>query len=619
MKILPRKEAIKDNQDVIFDNGAIKVIFIGCLAIAISLMVMSISSIIITRNTVVENLKQVVLQNLAGSISASIDGRIERAADASILLAGDPTVIKWLRSYEKDQAADTIVREKMLGLVRDLGYDTSFLASALSGGYWSCDNKEMKLLYKLSKEDPADSWFYYTLQLQKPFEININYDRELKDTFVWIDALVGDQQEPIAVTGVGMNLSKVVKELIAADSINRLNNEIFLVDDKEDIYLSKNQDNMQKNLSLFLPEQLKNDILSSDVGADSFESAEYTDGKNELYDIVYKKIKGTKWSIIVQIPRAESLKFLNTIIYNTLVACAFVIIVVIAMFYILSKRIADPYKRALLINQQLEIKIDERTKELNEKNAKLQDSIDYARVIQKTMLPSPEEIEKAFDEYFVIWEPRDTVGGDFYWIKKFNDGVLVVLGDCTGHGVPGSLMTMAANAILNQISDDERHNDPAWILNEMDRLLKLSLRREQGIGIIHDGLDAGVLFISNNSRIVFSGAQIPLWIGNGKEIKEIRGSRDSIGSDRGKKEKRFTNAEVGYFKGITLYMATDGLKDQPGGPDKYPFGKRRIMELLSSVSGKRLSEQKEGISSAYEAYKKDELRRDDVAVIGIKI
>lgn len=606
--------------DILFDNGTLRVILIGCLAIAVSLFIMSLSSILITRNVVVENLKKVVIQHMAGSISAGIDGRIERAVDASLILSSDDNLIKWIESREKDEAAGAIAKGKMLELVRDLGYDTTFVTSALSGNYWSCEDEQgAKLLYQVSEEDENDSWFYYILNLGRRYEININYDKKLKDTFVWIDSLVGEINKPIAVTGVGMNLSKVIKDLAASDLESGLKNEIWLVDDKGDIYLSKNQDYMDKNLSLFLPEELENSILNSDELSRTFFSAEYKDHTGELYDIAYRKIKNTKWNLIIQIPRNESMSFLNRVVYNTLIACVFVIVIVIIMFNTLSRRIADPYKRALLINEELENKISARTKELNEQHAKIMDSIEYAKLIQKTILPTDEELQRIFRQYFIIWEPRDIVGGDFYWIRKFEDGTLVVLGDCTGHGVPGALMTMAVNSILNHIVGGICHNDPALILEEMDKLLKQDLRRDQNEESIHDGLDAGILFIANNSSVLYSGAQIPLWVSNADGVIQIRGDRHSIGSDRINKEKKFTNEKIEYSEGMTLYMATDGLKDQLGGMYKLPFGKSRVLSLLSSINNMSMEEQRKELWAAYTAYTQDEIRRDDVAMIGIRI
>jgi serine phosphatase RsbU (regulator of sigma subunit) len=160
---------------------------------------------------------------------------------------------------------------------------------------------------------------------------------------------------------------------------------------------------------------------------------------------------------------------------------------------------------------------------------------------------------------------------------------------------------------------------PAFILEELDRLLKQDLRRDQDEDAIRDGLDGGVLFIPNNSEILYSGAQIPAWIGDANGVKYIKGSRNSIGSDSVNKEKKFTNIKIEYSQGMTLYMATDGLKDQPGGMKKLPFGKGRVTSLLNTVLGLSLEEQSREIRAAYEAYTRDESRRDDVAMIGIRI
>lgn len=614
-----KKQIDKKSRDVLFDHGTIRVILIGCLAIALSLIIMSLSSIFITRDAVVLNFKKAVIRHMAGSIASSIDARIERAVDVSLLLSSDPMLDRWVRSHEKDQEAGRIAQEKMLELVRDLGYDTSFVTSALTGNYWSCDVTGAKLIYTVSTNDPADAWFFDILKIQKRYEINVNYDKKLKDTFVWIDALVGDVNAPTAVTGVGMNLSRVIKDLLAADGDQGARNEVWLVDDQGDIRLSKDLKSMNRNLSDFVPESLKSSILAADSVSGTFISTEYKGQKGELHDIVYKKIQNTKWSLVVEIPRSESLGFLNSIIYSTLIACLFVILVVVVMFNVLAKRIADPYKRALLINEELERKINERTKELHDKNVKIQDSFDYAKIIQKTILPSADDLKQIFKEHFVIWEPRDTVGGDFYWVRKFDDGVLVILGDCTGHGVPGALMTMAVNAIINHVVDEICHDDPAWILSEMDRLLKQNLRRDQASELIHDGLDAGILYISRNHKILFSGAQIPAWINAGNHITEIRGDRESIGSDRTGKGKVFENTEIGYVPGMTLYMATDGLKDQPGGLHKLPYGKSRLISLLESVGKLPPDEQRKAVLEAYIAYAGEEQRRDDVAMIAFKI
>ncbi len=267
----------------------------------------------------------------------------------------------------------------------------------------------------------------------------------------------------------------------------------------------------------------------------------------------------------------------------------------------------------------LEHKVMERTKELNEKNEKIQDSIEYAKMIQKTILPDDEEISKALQDYFVIWNPRDTVGGDLYWMRKFDDGFTIIVGDCTGHGVPGALMTMAVNAILDRIVDELCHDDPAQILKELDRLLNQTLHKGSGKTDLQDGLDAGVIYVSNQGEILYSGAHISLFIVDCEESTEIKGAPFTIGMDSGKKIKHFVNHSIPMNQGISFYLATDGIKDQVGGKNRLPFGKKGLLAVLKSIQQCPMEEQKKIIWSTYEDYKKDEISRDDVTMFGFRL
>ena len=267
----------------------------------------------------------------------------------------------------------------------------------------------------------------------------------------------------------------------------------------------------------------------------------------------------------------------------------------------------------------LETKVEQRTKELVEKNAKLQDSIEYAKMIQETILPENEEISQIIKDYFVIWDPRDIVGGDFYWMKRFDDGFVIVVGDCTGHGVPGALMTMAVNSMLNHIVNDACHNDPASILQELNFHLNQSLCRSSEENNIQDGLDAGVIFVANDGKILFAGAQISVFVVKEDYTMEIKGSRHTIGCDIIKRTKTFENHDIKYEPGMSFYMATDGIKDQVGGENGLPFGKKRLFAVLKSIQNLTMEEQKNIVLSTYEDYLKGEARRDDITMLGFRI
>ena len=612
------KRLKNNNGGSLFDNNSLKVIVIGCMAIITALLVMSITSILIMNKAVVQKLKTNDLGNLAESIGAVIEGKIDRAVDASLMLANDPIVKSWIENEEKDESEGRLVQYKMEDLVNSFGYDTSFLVSDVTKHYWSFHSDTFELLDTVSIDDPDDRWFFTSIKMGKRYEINIDPNKELGDTFVWINTLMGDVESPIAVTGIGMNLSNVIDELVRDETKSKVENDIWLVDGQGIIYLAKNPKYLEQNIQDYLPPSLLDNIGRPENMGKEFEIAEYS-LKGVKYDIAYKTIKDTKWKLMVQIPRSESMSFLRAVTIYTIISCLIIIILMVTTFYYLSNRIANPYKRALQLNQELEKTVGERTRDLQERNAKIQDSIDYAKMIQQTILPSDSELKKRLKGHFVIFEQRDTVGGDFYWMKSYSDGFLLVVGDCTGHGVPGALMTTAVNAILNRIADELWHDNPAVILKELDRLIKQSFRKDGSRQIISNGLDAGVLYVSNSGRGLFSGANISALISDGDKIREIKGSSDTIDCLSRRKEKRFENHIIEYNENNTFYMATDGFKDQPGGEVKLPFGKSRMLALLEVVKKLEMEEQKALLLSTLKEYEGNETRRDDITMLGFKL
>ena len=197
----------------------------------------------------------------------------------------------------------------------------------------------------------------------------------------------------------------------------------------------------------------------------------------------------------------------------------------------------------------MEKKVAERTKELQEKNIKIQDSIEYAKMIQETILPSDSEMSDALKDYFLISKPRDIVGGDFYWMKTYKDHFLLVVGDCTGHGVPGALMTTSVISMLNHIVDELNNDNPAVILQELDRLVKQSFRGDSANENIEYGLDAGILYVSKEKKILFSGAAASAIISDKNGINEIKSITRTINCKMGTKEMSFENCEIKYNPG----------------------------------------------------------------------
>jgi serine phosphatase RsbU (regulator of sigma subunit) len=282
-------------------------------------------------------------------------------------------------------------------------------------------------------------------------------------------------------------------------------------------------------------------------------------------------------------------------------------------------------------SKDLEVEVAKRTEDLQRTNAQLQksqdriaaanrqimESIQYASRIQSAVLPSPQSLALATADHFLIWEPRDVVGGDFYWFRQIDGGYLTVLGDCTGHGVPGAFMTLIVGGLLEQIVANAPPDDPAKMLSQLHRELQISLGQNQGAAQTDDGLEAGVCFVAGRERrLVFAGAHFSLWCGVDGEAKEIRGNRPGLGFSRFAPDTVFTNVPIELKRGQAFYMTTDGLIDQIGGERRRPFGKRRLAQFVAEHHRRPMSDQASVLGRMFQQHQGNEARRDDVAVLG---
>ncbi|MDF2930112.1 SpoIIE family protein phosphatase [Anaerospora sp.] len=275
-------------------------------------------------------------------------------------------------------------------------------------------------------------------------------------------------------------------------------------------------------------------------------------------------------------------------------------------------------KGEILIRQKAE-------QEVRLQNRFITDSIHYAAVIQRSMLPNSELMAGFASASFVIWKPRDIVGGDFYWIVPRVGGFMAAVIDCTGHGVPGAFMTLAVNQMLKAF-ENKLDLTPADLLTILDEKVRETFYSS---GTNHDhlyaGLDMGLVFVNCGERkIVFSGARLPLFHLRNKKIKEISGSRRSIGYEArnrlGKKAANsFQNREITYKDGDRLYLSTDGFFDQHGENDSNPFGMDNFAQLLLENEALPLEEQKNVLMDSLHAYMGSEKQRDDITVIGFEL
>ncbi len=285
------------------------------------------------------------------------------------------------------------------------------------------------------------------------------------------------------------------------------------------------------------------------------------------------------------------------------------------------------------INTGLEIQVEERTKEIKqqnliieEKNKDITDSINYAKRIQDSIFPSEEEINIFLKDWFVFFQPKDIVSGDFYFVEKIknNNGTEVIgvaVADCTGHGVPGAFMSMLGTNILRQSLNETSVNSPGDALDYLNENLNISLRQNSDRQV-RDGMDIGFAVIDLlNMKLYFAGANNPCWIirksGNAYELNEIKANKQPIGFFEN--AQSFTNHQIDLQKDDCIYLFSDGYSDQFGGELGKKFKRKNLENKLIEIAHLPMKEQKKIIAQTFYQWKGEYSQTDDVCVIGIKV
>ncbi len=270
----------------------------------------------------------------------------------------------------------------------------------------------------------------------------------------------------------------------------------------------------------------------------------------------------------------------------------------------------------------------QREEQIKDLHRKVTDSIKYASLIQHSLIPNNNIFEKYVDDYFVLWKPRDIVGGDIYLLEELrnDDEVLIMLIDCAGHGVPGAFVAMLVKAIERQIVGEILNSNvdvsPAKILTFFNKNMKTILRQNSDNFISNAGsnagFDGGILYYNKKDKIIkYAGAKVPLYLIKNGKLKVIKADRHSIGYKRSKANFEFKDNIIKIDSDIRLYITTDGYLDQSG-EDRLPFGKKRFQELIIESNMESFEEQKIILLDKFLEYKGKNRVNDDVTVIGMK-
>jgi len=283
----------------------------------------------------------------------------------------------------------------------------------------------------------------------------------------------------------------------------------------------------------------------------------------------------------------------------------------------------------LAINRDLEEKVASRTAEVAQRNHELahrnkqiQAGIEYARLIQRSVLPADETMGEILPEHFVLFAPRESVSGDFYWLHRHADGaVMVAVVDCTGHGVPGALMSMIGTVLLDQLVIQEGHAEPAEILTLLHEEVRKALHQDREDGAANDGMDMVLCRLDPDGAVVFAGARNDalMWHAGERRVSRVRGDKRGIGGkQRAKKRGGFTNHALTLGSGDMLYLMTDGLIDQAGADGKR-LGSKRLTAMLDAIAEEPASDQLARLESIREELLRSQSQRDDMTILGIRI
>lgn len=257
--------------------------------------------------------------------------------------------------------------------------------------------------------------------------------------------------------------------------------------------------------------------------------------------------------------------------------------------------------------------------EIHHKNKEITDSINYASRIQTALLPPNESLLKAFPEHFILYFPRDVVSGDFYWSARVGEKVVFTAADCTGHGVPGALMSMLGISYLNELVVERGQTDPGEILDNLRGLVMKALKQSGRDEDQKDGMDMALCTYDTGSRILqYAGAYNPLYLVREGILEEFKADRMPISYYNGI-TKPFQTRSIRMQEGDAVYLFSDGYADQFGGPHGKKFKYKSLKALLELIHEKPMENQKLVLYEKFFAWKGGHAQIDDVVMIGIRI
>jgi serine phosphatase RsbU (regulator of sigma subunit) len=580
----------------------------------------------------------------------------------------------WLSDEENPSKHDLFFREAA-GYQRAFIDHAYFAVSALSNAYYSnspLQEPSEVPRYQLSPDGERDEWFYAILNSDVPYHLNVDRSEVTQDIKVWFNIAVRDGARVLGVVGSGISLNAFINDFIKVDKAGV---ESMVLDSAGAILVHPDPNLVTLNAETQQGRSLGTNIFGllgnvndstalRQLMAQSREQpgsvatmSVMLDGEPRLLALTW--IAGLKWFLVssVDLRTAQVVDFTSLLPVIVSVVVLFVLLI-LAGAWMVDLRVLKPLRQlrksaqAIAAGQygvqlpverddeigelsaafgvmaqkvhnhtsELEDRVRERTQALEQANSemaaahkKIDDSIDYASLIQHAILPQRQLVSALSECHAVLWRPRDVVGGDFYVYRAGEGGCLLGVVDCAGHGVPGALMTMLAHAAIDQAISETGLADPASVLSRTDRIVRTMLLDDSNRQALATNMDIGLAYVDFARRdVTFSGAKIALYYSDGERVEELPGGRRAIGD---KRVGEYSNAQVALQAGRTFYLTTDGFLDQAGGELGYGFGNSRFAEMIRQHARRPLAEQGEAFSKVLADYQGDYAQRDDITML----
>lgn len=605
---------------------------------------------------------------------------IQRDLSLSLKMASSPVLQRWVADENNPALQQAAMKELESYRQSFLGKSLFFVIDQ-SGHYYYLDNttdqKQTQPRYTLSSDNINDSWYFRSMREIPEFELNVDYDNRLNLFNVWFNVIIRNLAgNKAGMCGSGIDITSFVDEIVNSSEPGvetiLFNREGAITGHRDKQYVIKNSQvrGADKMVTIYdllnqaaNQQSLKQAMASLDASASSVQTMHLTvDGITYLAALSY--LPEIKWYNLVLVDQSHfvnSQQFLPVLLVILLAA----VTVVLVIGFMLNRLVLTPLQElttasALIARgdfkvpaetgrndeigalarsfaemarmlkdhtENLEQKVAQRTEDLDqsnrqlaESNSKVMASINYAQMIQSSLLPDEGKIQTYFPNFYALYKPRDIVGGDIYCFRSSGESCTIALIDCTGHGVPGAFMTMTASAVLRHVLDSTDNSDPARVLGDFNRRMKTALQHDKVDTGIDNGLEIALCWYRPAERkIIFAGAKMPIYIVQQNKVSKVAGDKQPIGYRRSNLDYSYTNHHLLVEPGTDLVMTTDGLLDQAGGERGWGFGNRRFNNLLEKIYGQTAVEQRAIIERTLAEYQGRHQQRDDITVIGFSL